>query len=286
MRRPRIVIVVLFVITIGFALYIPRIRFVTDTRDLAPENDPVIKELEETIDEFGSQEIMMVVLKGDVFTREALAKVDRLTVEISRLHGVENVMSPLNVDLIRGSELGIEIQPIVDSLPTTSEEIKAFRERLENSQQGASLVASNGQAMAIIVTLEPGIMATRRAEILAREVEALANRERGPEEIYVVGEAYMGYWASKNMRGDLRFLFPLVLAAIVLALYLSFRSLLDVLMLFASVITSIAWTVGLMAALGYNITMVSMILPIILIAMGSAAGIHILNRFHEEVNKG
>ncbi|NPV54731.1 MAG: RND family transporter [Firmicutes bacterium] len=285
-RRPRVVIAILVTITVGFAVYIPRIRFVTNTKDLAPENDPIIKELEETIEEFGSQEIMMVVLKGDIFTRNALVKVDRLTTEISRLHGVKKVMSPLNVDLIKGSELGIEIQPIVDSLPETPEEIRAFRERLEDSQQGASLVASNGRAMAIIVTLEPGIIATKRAEILAQEVETLANREKGPEEIYVVGEAYMGYWASKNMRGDLRFLFPLVLAAIVLALYLSFRSLLDVLVLLASVITSIVWTVGLMAALGYNITMVSMILPIILIAMGSAAGIHILNRFHEEVNKG
>jgi hydrophobe/amphiphile efflux-3 (HAE3) family protein len=56
--------------------------------------------------------------------------------------------------------------------------------------------------------------------------------------------------------------------------------------LIASILMSLACTVGLMAVLGYDITIVSMILPIILVSMGSAAGIHILNRFHEEHGKG
>ncbi|MEW5867497.1 MAG: MMPL family transporter [Bacillota bacterium] len=283
-KHPGIVAATLGVVTVLFALYLPGTELRTDTASLAPKDDPVIKELEETIQDFGSQEILMVAVKGNVFTPEKLAKVRRLADRISRVAGVEKVLTPLDVDVIRGDEFGIQISPVIDRVPTTRDEVAAFREALAESRQGSALVTDDGEAMAILITLEPDIVATTRAQTLAGEVEALARQEEGPDdEIYIVGEAYMGYCASQNMRRDLRILLPLALLVVIGALYLSFGSAFDVAALIAGIVMSLVWTVGLMNALGYDITIVSMILPIILVSMGSAAGIHILNRFHEEV---
>ena len=60
---------------------------------------------------------------------------------------------------------------------------------------------------------------------------------------------------------------------VVIASYTSFGSPFDVATYSHSILMSLACTVGLMAVLGYDITIVSMILPIILVSMGSAAGI-------------
>ncbi|MGE5593910.1 MAG: efflux RND transporter permease subunit [Betaproteobacteria bacterium] len=286
-RYPERVVIALCVLTLVFAWFLPRVELKTDTASLAPHDDPVIKELTETIEDFGSQDIIMVVLEGDVFTTETLAKVRRLADGISGLDGVDRVMTPLDVDLVRGDEFGLQIAPVADHVPETPEEVEAFREALKSSRQGSQMVASNDKAMAIFVTLEPDVMASTRAQDLAGEIEALVRSEESPgQKIYIVGEAYMGYWASRNMRRDLRFLFPLAIAVVVGSLYVSFGSLSEVGALLGSIVMSVIWTVGLMAALGYDITIVSMMLPTILVSMGSAAGIHILNRFHEETRSG
>lgn len=285
-RRPGIALAILSVVTVVFAAFLPGIKLRTDTASFAPEDDPVIRELVEAVQDFGSFDTMMVVLKGDVFTPGTLAKVARLAEQISQVPGVEEVMCPLDVQLIRGDEYGLQICPVAEGVPETPEEIEAFRKALAESPQGSAMVARDGEAMAIFVTLEPDIMATMKAQDLAREIDKLARREAGPEEIYIVGEAYMGYVAAQNMRRDLRFLFPLALLVVIGALYASFGSVFDVSALLLGIVMSIIWTMGLMTAMGYDITMVSMILPIILVSMGSAPGIHILNRFHEERRSG
>ncbi|HHV61349.1 MAG TPA: RND family transporter [Firmicutes bacterium] len=281
LRYPHATLVVLAAITIAFASFLPHISMKTDTKSFVPENDPVIAELEEAIDDFGSQDMMMVVVRGDIFTPGTLAKIRRLSDAIRDLRGVEEVISPLDVNLIRGSDFGIEISPVAPDLPQTRQEINDFRRNLSSTKQGRSMVASNGRAAAIMITLEPGVIGSSRAESLAGEIEKLAQEEEGPEEIYTVGEGYMGYYANKSISRDLNTLFPLAVFLVLFILYLSFRQLSHVGIIILTVIMSIIWTVGLMAATGYHITIVSVIMPIILVAMGSAAGIHILSRFED-----
>lgn len=286
-RHPERVVIALCALTLVFACFLPRVHLKTDTASFAPHDDPVIKELTETVEDFGSQDVMMVVLEGDVFTPEALAKVRRLADGIAGLDGVDRVMTPLDADVVRGDEFGLEISPAADHVPETPEEVEAFREALASTAQGSAMVSSDGKAMAIFVTLEPDVMASDKAQKVAGDIETLVRAEEtAGQKMHIVGEAYMGYCASRNMRRDLRFLFPLAVAVVVASLYVSFGSMSDVGALLGSIVMSVIWTVGLMAGLGYDITIVSMMLPTILVSMGSAAGIHILNRVHEETRSG
>src|SRR5690606_14277703 len=50
-----------------------------------------------------------------------------------------------------------------------------------------------------------------------------------------------------------------------------------------SVIIAIIWTMGLVSLLGYELTIITNIIPVILMAVGSAYAIHVVNRFQEEV---
>ncbi|NPV52954.1 MAG: MMPL family transporter [Firmicutes bacterium] len=281
LRYPQATLIILTALTIAFASFLPHLSMKTDTKSFIPKDDPVITELEEATDEFGSLDMMMVVLRGDIFTPGTLAKIQRLSDAIRDLHGVEEVTSPLDVSLIRGSDLGIEISPAAPDLPQTQKEISDFRDNLLSTKQGRSMVTPNGQAAAIMITLEPGVIGSRRAESLAGEIENLANKERGPEEIYTVGEGYMGYYANKSMSRDLNTLFPLAVFLVLLTLYLSFWRLSHVGIILLTVIMSIIWTVGLMAATGYHLTIISVIMPVILVAMCSAVGIHIISRFED-----
>ena len=285
--RPLGVFIVLLAVSFLLGMNIRGVDLKVDTESMVPRDDPVIQDLIETVEDFGSQDMMMIAIKAPVYSKDTLAKVQRIGEQLSDLPGVDSVVTPLDVQVIRGDEFGLEISPVAYGAPETAEEIEEFRKALKDSPQGSAMVSEDGDALAIFITLEPGVVASLESQDLARDIETIAFSEKAPgEEIYVVGEAYLGYVATNNMLRDLKILFPLSLVVVIAILYISFGSMFDVAALIITILMSLACTIGLMAVLGYDITIVSMILPIILVSMGSAAGIHILNRFHEESGKG
>ena len=49
---------------------------------------------------------------------------------------------------------------------------------------------------------------------------------------------------------------------------------------------SIVWALGLMSILGVSLTVISNLIPVILIATGTAYGIHVISKYDENLNNG
>ncbi len=99
---------------------------------------------------------------------------------------------------------------------------------------------------------------------------------------------------SANMRefilSDLVRLIPLVSIVVLLTLFISLKTLDGTILPLITVLLSTACTCGLMAIFKFSFTIVSSVIPVALIACGSAYGIHILTHYYialdEEVKKG
>ena len=66
-------------------------------------------------------------------------------------------------------------------------------------------------------------------------------------------------------------------------LYFTYRSVRGVLLPLAVVLVSVIWTLGIMASVGIPMYSISTMMPVILMAVGVANGIHVLSRYYEEV---
>ena len=87
---------------------------------------------------------------------------------------------------------------------------------------------------------------------------------------------------SYDAQRTLRVLAPLSGLLLLLILYWGFRSLQGVILpVFVALLASL-WTLGLAALVGESLTVVSATLPVILLAMVTAYGIHFVNRYYEE----
>jgi len=286
-NNPRKTIFCLVLISLFFGFFAPRISFKANMKDMVPLDDPVIKDLEETVEVFGSQNFLMVALQRDnIFKADTLKKIDKLSQEFSLLKGVEKVTSPLNIEIIEGSESFIEIAPIVEHIPQSEPDIEKFKKRILKSQRGSSFIAKDGKAALILITLEPDITGTEEADRLTREVLKIVREKEGPEKIYVVGDAYLSNYAKNSMNRDLYSLFPLITIIVIITLYLSFRSKIGVFLPLLTVFLSIVWMMGFMTLAGFAFSIVSIIGPVILVAIGSAYGIHIVNKYYEAVRIG
>ncbi|HEY8486282.1 MAG TPA: MMPL family transporter, partial [Limnochordales bacterium] len=291
LKRPRAVLGVLAAATAAFALFLPQLRISSDLRTMVPPDDPVLQQLRQAADEFGSQDMVMVVVTApNVFDVSLLQRAWRLAAQLEQVPRVQRVISPFNVQLAMGSPEGLAVEPAAESVPATPEEVARWRARLVRSPLASSLVAPEGQALAILVELERGV---GFEDVFAREVapalQALAAEFQGQaqeqgqvaERVLIVGEPYLGYSITRSVRRDMVVLFPLAVAVVLASLYATFRSLAALVLPMVPVLLSLTWTLGLMAALGAQLTIVSAAMPVMLVVVGSASAIHILNRYRE-----
>lgn len=286
-NNPKKTIALLICISILFGLLLPRVHFEAEMQDMVPGGDPVIQDLEEAVEVFGSQDVLMIAVKSDnIFELETLKKIDELSEKLSELDSVEGVTSPFNVDLIESSDFLIEISPIVDRVPQDANDVEEFKERLLGSRMGESLVTEEGSAALILVTVEPNVTGTTRGNRLTEEILTIVEEKQGPESIYVVGDAVSGHYAMKSMNQDLLFLLPLVSLVVMVVLYLSFRSARGIILPLLTVALSVVWMIGFMGLVGFPFSIVSIVAPIIMVAIGSAYGIHIVNRYYEAAESG
>jgi len=285
--HPWVTIVAVLLVTAGFLAALPRLVVNTDFESYIDHDDPAYVAAERAEARFGSSDVLMIALvePGGVYTAEVLGVVEALTRELEALPGVDEVQSPLNTQIIEATADSLTVGPAApdEAAPTTPDEIAAFRDRvMSNDVLADVLVARGGEAINLIVTYTDDADNAR----LTRQITDTIDAYRDRYTFYLSGMHFMSQSLSESMAGDLAVLLPIVLFVIAAVLYASFRSLRGVFIPLAVVALSLVWAFGLISLTGMAVTAISFILPILLLAVGIAYGIHILSHVNERTAAG
>ena len=105
----------------------------------------------------------------------------------------------------------------------------------------------------------------------------------GPEKFYIAGRGALEVTIGEYGNQDMARFMSLVLLVILGTLYLTYRSIRGVLLPVAVVIGSVIWTIGLMAAAEVPMMHITSIMPVVLMAVGVADGIHILSCYYDKI---
>ena len=126
-----------------------------------------------------------------------------------------------------------------------------------------------------------------RQQFVLSQVTKIVEKETAGKKLLVkiVGEPVQSMNSKNYMMSDLVGLIPLVAIVVIISLYLSFHTMEGTLLPLLTVLMSASISVGLMGLLGYTFTLVSSVIPVALIAVGSAYGIHVLTHYYVEVDK-
>jgi predicted RND superfamily exporter protein len=101
----------------------------------------------------------------------------------------------------------------------------------------------------------------------------------GYAEVYVTGIPIISATINEAMKDDLKTMIPLVFLVVLLVLFFSFRRFAPVVLPLITVAAAVIWSVGAMPLLGIKLSVISTVLPVILAAVGSAYGIHIVTHY-------
>lgn len=274
------------IVTVFFASAIPRIRFEQDFEAFLPQDDPATIALHRAEERYGDQKLFMVAVETDdtIFKPETLKKLKEMEELFEQIPEVDEVRGPTNSQVIYGSETAITVATALPEIPETPEELQAYKERVLGDRLLRGFVVSeDGKAAGILIRLKTGEEETVG---VVNSVLEIAERYQGPERIYVGGMPRLNQFIAESMRKDLSVLFPVMILVIIIVLYLSFNSLRGVALSLVTVVLSAIWEMGTMGWLGAPFTPFSFIAPVVLMAVGTAYGIHVLNKYYEEAHQG
>jgi uncharacterized protein len=276
-------VIILFVlaITAFFAYQIPKIKINSDVISSLPDDDPDAVLLKKIGAQFGGNRMGMIILEADnIFTPEVLEHVRQLTDTVKEIEGISSVTSLTNTMDIKEGEFGMEIGKLVDEndMPDSPEEFSQLKERILSKEMfKGSIVSEDGTATIIVFSLFDDADIQSLAIAVKEKTEAL----QLPEHIYYAGSPMMITSISHLISADLKRLLPVALLLIAIVLFIGFRSFRGVILPLLTAIISIIWVIGIMSLSGSEMSMVSNNIPIVLLAVGTAYAIHVLNRIDQ-----
>lgn len=282
LRIPIVTAVVL--LTCGAAWFLKDLEIDPDIVGYFPADDPAVELFRSTGERYGGTSLAIVALRADdIFTARTLEHIAALTDTFATITGVRTVTSLTDVIDIRKGEEGIEIARLIDKydMPETDDELRRARENaLSEEMIRGRLVAEDCRTSLIVARLAEDADEVETARRLREAVTV-----RGlPEEVFFAGFPFQMLQIGEIVVKDLKTLAPISAVVVLLVLLACFRSSRGVLMPLATVGVGVVWTLGLMGFLGVPLTIISDVIPVILIAVGSAYGIHVVNRFLERAD--
>jgi len=202
---------------------------------------------------------------------------------------VDSIQSIISSDYISGSNDTITVEPLVpENFTGSKEEITTLKERLLSwDLYKRSLISDDLKSTQILITLKVTAEEAGSEEVVNtyRTIKQLANSVGFPEtNIYFAGIPVLSVEINDAILMDLRFLVPVVVAVILVVLFLSFRRSGGVILPMLTVLISTVWAMGAMPLFGVRLSILSAVLPVILVAVGSAYGIHLVNYYYDEIS--
>lgn len=284
-RYRKAILLITLVITIIAGYFMKNLEVDPDVFNYLPDDDPAAELFNEIGITYGGNYIAMAGLETEnVFTYEVLEQIRLLTDSLELMEGIGTVTSLTNIIDIKGSEWGIEISTLVDQwdLPTSREELDSLRQyTLSDDMYRGTIVSEDGTFTAIMIRIAEG---TDKIAV-ARRIKDFMESHKTGHKLYYGGLPFTLLSLADIIMSDLLFLAPLTALMIILILIWGFRSWRGVLLPLLTVGFSTIWTMGLMGLLGIKLSIISDVIPVILLAVGSAYTIHVINRIRETEGK-
>lgn len=269
--------------------YIEVVQKMTDRILAIPEVEDIdsITNIDYVADEDGS--ISATQLIPDTYTGSQ-EDISQLKSRLAEWHDMYNrvIINDTNtglqmqVSLRPKSKETIALEENEALLKDLQEQLKTTSDKAETAAQIKETKAKIKQSKAQIRKVGTDIM--RQQNVLA-EVRQIAEEETAGHHLTVkfVGEPVLSEQSKEFMMEDLAGLIPLVVLVVLLSLYMSFKSITGTLLPLCTVLISTAVSVGMMGLFGVTFTLVSSVIPVALIAVGSAYGIHVLTHYYIEL---
>lgn len=294
-RVALLVLVLLGTLFMGFQA--SRVKLSYELAKILPVTDPEYQRYEAFKSHFGQDgNVMVLGIETAPASRDSMYRLGffndwyTLSQTIKRIGGIKDVVANANLyDIVRDdSAQTFRIVPLVPRPLTTQAGVDSVRDRMARLPFYRGLVQdSSGRAHLMAVTFDQKELNTKNRIAIVRRVEVIADSfgtaHRLP--VHLSGMPYIRTEFTAKVSQEMFLFMGLAFLVTALILFYFFRSLTVVLTALAVVAVGCIWATGYLVMLGYDITLLTGLVPPLIIVIGVPNTIFLLNRYHEELNR-
>lgn len=232
--------------------------------------------------------VLFIGIKDEkLFTLEEFNDWLDLTENLKKVDGVQEVLSIGKLYTLEknDSTRKFDFRPLLKDKPQTQEELDSIREVIYNLPFYDGLIINKEtHATLMMLTLDKARLNNKSRLELVKDIEDVVETFSSKHNIQVhfSGMPYIRTKTMKMVQSELMLFMLLSMAIASIALFLFFRSFKAVLFPMLIVIISVIWSMGTLGIMGYEITILTGIIPPLLIIIGVENCIFLLNKYHHE----
>ena len=257
---------------------------------MLPDDDPTLQAYDSFRDRFKEESTVFVIgIEKDLFNDPDLFnKWHELGRTVSSIDGVDTVLSVGSAFNIKKDTIAKKfvIEPLVkhkvksqrdlDSLKAEFEALPFYKNLIYNSENNYSLMA--------ISMRNERFNSTERSEFFGSILSMVETfEEENQLEVIYSGMPYIRETMTEMIKQELRLFVALTLLVTIIILLLFFRSVKPVLISMTVVGLGVIWSLGMINSLGYEITILTSLIPPLIIVIGIPNCIYLINKFHSEL---
>lgn len=287
-KHPYLVLIVLATITLLAISQVPKVRIDASVQGMMTDDPQAISIYEQTIETYGTDQVTMIYLEDpDLFNVDRLTAIDELAFQLESLPGVVRVESLYSVTNFKGTGGVLSSGPLVQWPPEDEQEADEIRERaITNSMISGNLVSANAEATSINIFMDPDGSDPDYYNKLAIQIgDLIRPLESRFDKIFQLGNPFFRTAITDAMMTDQVKLVPLSVLVLVLTLLFMTRSASGAILPLVTAGTSVIWTVAFMVLTGIPINILTIIVPSLIIVIGSTEDIHLLSEYLEGVRE-
>lgn len=210
-----------------------------------------------------------------------------LTYEILETSGVEQVLSLGRIYHLKKNDSlrKFDFEPVTSQKPRSQKELDSIKNIIFSQPLFENMLFNrSNQSTIMMVTLDRQLLNDAKRVALIDDIEKKADAfgQKHDIRVHYSGLPYIRTITSEKIKNELNFFIILAILIASVALFLFFRSVKAVIFPMLVVIISVTWVMGTIVLLGYKITILTGILPPLLIIIGVENAIFLLNKYHYE----
>ncbi len=291
LRNKTLMLGIIALITIALATQWKNIQFAYTEANLLPSDHPVNIEYDSFLDKFGEEGNLVIIGLKDstLFTPTVFTSWSKMMNQIQADKEVDLVLSVSNLQtLTRNDSLSkFEMLPFTDSSKIDAAYLQQKKKELFNDlpfYEGLLFNKESGSVRAAIY-LDKDIINTpaRKDYILENLVPAVRQFEKETKvDLHVSGMPYIRTLNAETILAEIGIFIGAALLITALLFYFFFRSFRSTLISLVIVIIGVMWSFGIIGLFQYEITVLTALVPTLIIVIGIPNCIFLTNKYNQE----
>ncbi len=269
-------------------------RFTFTEANLLPDKHPQNVQYNDFLSVFGEEGSVLLIATQDpgFFSSKKLTAWKELSNELSAFDEIDAVLSIDNVkELVKNKQKKkFELTPLLESIPADSNALEAFKQKLFSDlpfYQNLLFNKDTGTVrMAIYMNQEVVNSATRKDFVFNTFIPLIDSfEEKTGMKIHRSGMPYIRTLNAQNIVDEIGLFVFAAMGITSLIFFLFFRSIRATFISMIVVLIGVSWALGTLGLLGYEITVLTALIPPLIIVIGIPNCIFLINKYQQEVAK-